>query len=111
MRDAAFRPFVRHDRDDHAAVGGDAALDQAFDRHAGIAHRRGDLGEHAHLVLDGEAQIGPRAPLAAVRLGLCGQRGGGHCIGRAELAAGNVDQVGDHRARGRPFARTGALEE
>ena len=47
-----------------------AALDQALDRDAGIAHRRGDLGQHARPVGDGEAQIGAAAALAGVGRGL-----------------------------------------
>ena len=92
-----------------SAVG--AALHQAFDRDAGVAHRRGDLGQHADLVRDHEAQIGAAAAVAAVGGGQRGQAGGGHRVRRAELAARDVDQVGDHRAGGRAVARARALEQ
>ena len=50
---------MRDHRDQHvAAFLGAALLDQAFDRDPGVAHRGGDLGEHAGPVGDDEAQVG-----------------------------------------------------
>ena len=65
--DAAFGPFVGDHRHQHlAAFLGPALLDQAFDRDPGIAHRGGDLGEHAGAVGDGEAQVGAAAAVARI---------------------------------------------
>src|SRR3546814_7782778 len=48
---------VGDERDHHVAADLVAALDKAFDRHAGIAHRRRDFGEHADAVLDDQPDI------------------------------------------------------
>ena len=93
-----------------------AVLDQALDRDPGVAHRGGNLGQHAGTVGDDEAQVRLAHPVA--------RGGGSHRLEfgdrdrerRAHFAAdhglaGDVDQVGDHRAGGRPIARARALEQ
>src|SRR3546814_17019452 len=75
--DCACGPFVGDEHDDDAVAVLAAALDQAFDRDARIAHRRRDLGEDADAVLDDQADI----MFADARAGI----GGG---ARAERATG-----------------------
>ena len=87
------------------------ALDQALDRNFRIAHRRGNLGQHAGPVGDGKADI--VAPDAIARIG------GRECLQllhrngkrRAQISPRNVDQIGDDRAGGRPGPGTGALKQ
>jgi len=101
------------DHGDHdLAVGvGAALLDQAFDRDAGVAHGGRDLGEDAGAVGHDEAHVAAAAAVTRFGRGELfefGHRDGERC---ANLAAGNVDEVGDNSARGRPVAGAGALEQ
>ena len=112
----AFRAFVRDHRDQHlvrAADRGAAFLDQAFDRNPGIAHRGSDLGQHAGPVGDGEAEIGVAHAVAGLGGAIASSSATGIENGAAPpvIAARDVDQVGDHCARGRPVARARALEQ
>src|SRR3546814_1810380 len=76
-----------------------AALDQAFDRDAGVAHRRGDFGEDADAVLDDQADV----MFADARAGIGGgrrvERIDGHREGGAIFVARDVDDVGDDGGR------------
>ena len=111
---AAFRPFVRHHRHQHAAFRRGAALDQAFDRDAGIAHRGRDLGQHAGAIRHREAQIGfsapARRPAAACHFGARLSRPASRRRGHTSPRAMSIRSA-TTAARGRPFARAAPLEE
>src|SRR3546814_15662158 len=76
-----------------------AALDEAFDRHAGVAHRRGDLGENADAVLDDQPHIMFADARAGVGGGRLVERLDRHGEGGALLVARDVADVGADQIR------------